>query len=85
MRQVRSASLALVATDQALACAVVEALRSRVQDPQKSIRAIARLLERHQQNLYTFLHRVHRKETIIEEFLQWAWCVASLGPRSFAR
>ncbi|BGP32365.1 hypothetical protein JCM10296v2_004146 [Rhodotorula toruloides] len=64
---------------------VVEALRSRVQDPQKSIRAIARLLERHQQNLYTFLHRVHRKETIIEEFLQWAWTASVFLRRGLAQ
>ncbi|GEM09860.1 PX domain containing protein [Rhodotorula toruloides] len=64
---------------------VVEALRSRVQDPQKSIRAIARLLERHQQNLYAYLHRVHRKETILEEFLQWAWTASVFLRRGLAQ
>jgi hypothetical protein len=52
---------------------VVEALRSRIQDPQKSIRVLARLLSRHDQSLYTFVRSVHRKETIVEEFLQWLW------------
>ena len=38
------------------------------------MRVIARLLQRHQQNLYSFVRSVHRNETIVEEFLQWAWC-----------
>lgn len=53
--------------------AVLEALRSRIQDPQKSVRIIARLLERHQHGLYDFLRSVHKGESIIEEFLQWFW------------
>lgn len=64
---------------------VVEALRSRVQDPQKSIRVLARLLSRHDQSVYTFVRSVHRKETIVEEFLQWLWYVSSFLRRLMNR
>ncbi|MBW0481062.1 hypothetical protein O181_020777 [Austropuccinia psidii MF-1] len=50
---------------------IVNALRSRIQDPQKSVRVLCRLLAKHQNNLYTWLHLIHRKDSIIEEFLQW--------------
>ncbi|GAA5893441.1 hypothetical protein JCM8208_000800 [Rhodotorula glutinis] len=64
---------------------IVEALRSRIQDPQKSVRVIARLLQRHQQNLYSFVRSVHRSETIIEEFLQWAWTASVFLRRGLAQ
>lgn len=38
---------------------VIEALRARVQEPQKSIRMIMTVLLNHEQSLYAFLHRVH--------------------------
>ncbi|KAI9625604.1 hypothetical protein KEM48_010866 [Puccinia striiformis f. sp. tritici PST-130] len=50
---------------------VVNALRSRIQDPQKSIRVLARLLTRHQNNLYGWLHQIHVHDSIIEDFFQW--------------
>lgn len=58
---------------------IVEALRTRVQEPQKSIRTLARLLARHEQSLYTFLHLIHKHDSLIEEFLQWGWCVSCLA------
>ena len=61
---------------------VVEALRSRVQEPQKGVRIIARLLARHQQCLYSFLRDVHNGETIVEEFLQWCWYVINAFKQS---
>ncbi|GAA5940374.1 hypothetical protein JCM3775_005071 [Rhodotorula graminis] len=64
---------------------IVEALRSRIQDPQKSVRVIARLLQRHQQNLYSFVRAVHRGETVIEEFLQWAWTASVFLRRGLAQ
>ncbi|BGP48472.1 hypothetical protein JCM10450v2_004348 [Rhodotorula kratochvilovae] len=64
---------------------ILEALRSRIQDPQKSVRVIARLLQRHQQNLYSFLRSVHRGETIVEEFLQWAWTASVFLRRGLAQ
>ncbi|GAA5959730.1 hypothetical protein JCM3765_000079 [Sporobolomyces pararoseus] len=63
---------------------IVEALRSRIQDPQKSIRVLARLLSRHDQSLYTFIRSVHRKETIVEEFLQWLWTASVFLRRGLA-
>ncbi|GAA6016304.1 hypothetical protein JCM11491_006809 [Sporobolomyces phaffii] len=63
---------------------IVEALRSRIQDPQKSIRVLARLLSRHDQSLYTFVRSVHRKETIVEEFLQWLWTASVFLRRGLA-
>ncbi|GAA5919480.1 hypothetical protein JCM6882_001062, partial [Rhodosporidiobolus microsporus] len=64
---------------------IVEALRSRVQDPQKGIRIIARLLARHQQQVYAFVRSVHRKETLIEEILQWAWTASVFLRRGLAQ
>ncbi|GAA6001489.1 hypothetical protein JCM10207_006692 [Rhodosporidiobolus poonsookiae] len=64
---------------------IVEALRSRVQDPQKSIRILARLLARHQQAAYTFLRSIHRGETIVEEFLQWGWTASVFLRRGLAQ
>ncbi|GAA6051050.1 hypothetical protein JCM3770_005473 [Rhodotorula araucariae] len=64
---------------------IVEALRSRIQEPQKSVRVIARLLQRHQQNLYSFVRSVHRGETIVEEFLQWAWTASVFLRRGLAQ
>lgn len=58
---------------------VVEALRSRVQEPQKAVRILNRLLGRHQHSLYRFLHSVHCGETIIDEFIQWGWSVFSFA------
>ncbi|KAG0145583.1 hypothetical protein CROQUDRAFT_78698 [Cronartium quercuum f. sp. fusiforme G11] len=52
---------------------ILSALRSRIQDPQKSVRIIARLLNRHQQALYTWIRAIHTQDPIIEEFFQWAW------------
>ncbi|GAA5938828.1 uncharacterized protein JCM15063_004881 [Sporobolomyces koalae] len=63
---------------------IVEALRSRIQEPQKSIRVLARLLSRHDQSLYTFVRAVHRKETIVEEFLQWLWTASVFLRRGLA-
>lgn len=42
-------------------------------DPQKSVRIIGRLLSKHQQSLYAWLHSIHTHDSIIEEFFQWAW------------
>ncbi|KAM0748676.1 hypothetical protein T439DRAFT_69984 [Meredithblackwellia eburnea MCA 4105] len=64
---------------------IVEALRSRVQEPQKGVRIIARLLARHQQPLYDFIHSVHKGETIIEEFLQWGWTASVFLRRGLAQ
>ncbi|GAA5983269.1 hypothetical protein JCM10908_000220 [Rhodotorula pacifica] len=64
---------------------VVEALRHRTQDPEKGIRAIAKVLEQHQAAFYSFLHGVHKEETIVEEFLQWAWTAAIFLRRGLAR
>ncbi|GJN90735.1 hypothetical protein Rhopal_003749-T1 [Rhodotorula paludigena] len=64
---------------------IIDALRSRVQDPQKSVRVISRLLQRHQQNLYSFVRSVHRGETIVEEFLQWAWTASVFLRRGLAQ
>ncbi|KAA1099334.1 hypothetical protein PGT21_003790 [Puccinia graminis f. sp. tritici] len=50
---------------------VVNALRSRIQDPQKSIRVLARLLTRHQNNFYGWLHQIHTHDSIVEEFFEW--------------
>jgi len=50
---------------------VVNALRSRIQDPQKSIRVLGRLISRHQNNFYGWLHEIHAHDSIIEEFFQW--------------
>ncbi|BGP16492.1 hypothetical protein JCM10213_001171 [Rhodosporidiobolus nylandii] len=63
---------------------IIEALRSRVQDPQKSIRIISRLLARHQQAVYTFIRSVHLQETLVEEFLQWAWTASVFLRRGLA-
>ncbi|GAA5950277.1 hypothetical protein JCM21900_001099 [Sporobolomyces salmonicolor] len=63
---------------------IVEALRSRIQDPQKSIRVLARLLGRHQQSLHTFLRSIHRNETIVEETLQWFWTASVFLRRGLA-
>ncbi|GAA6028229.1 hypothetical protein JCM8097_006928 [Rhodosporidiobolus ruineniae] len=64
---------------------IVEALRSRVQDPQKSIRILARLLARRQQSAYTFVRSVHRNETLVEEGLQWAWTASVFLRRGLAQ
>ncbi|GAA5854395.1 hypothetical protein JCM8547_001807 [Rhodosporidiobolus lusitaniae] len=64
---------------------IVEALRSRVQDPQKSIRILARLLSRHQQTAYAFVRSCHRGETIVEEMLQWAWTASVFLRRGLAQ
>ncbi|KAK4054402.1 hypothetical protein OIV83_000896 [Microbotryomycetes sp. JL201] len=63
---------------------IIEALRSRVQEPQRSVRIIARLLTRHEQYLYDFVHNVHRRETIFEEFLQWFWTASVFLRRGLA-
>ncbi|KAK4056755.1 hypothetical protein OIO90_002307 [Microbotryomycetes sp. JL221] len=63
---------------------IVDALRSRIQEPQKSVRIISRLLTRHQQNLYDFVHNVHKRETIFEEFLQWFWTASVFLRRGLA-
>lgn len=52
---------------------IVTALRHRIQDPQKSVRIIARLLDRHQQTLYAWIRSIHTQDSIIEEIFQWAW------------
>ncbi|KAK4698373.1 hypothetical protein P7C70_g7905, partial [Phenoliferia sp. Uapishka_3] len=64
---------------------VVEALRSRVQEPQKAIRILGRLLARHQQALYTFVHSVHCGDNIVEEFLQWGWTASVFLRRGLAK
>ncbi|GAA5828807.1 hypothetical protein JCM11251_005881 [Rhodosporidiobolus azoricus] len=64
---------------------IVEALRSRVQEPQKGVRIIARLLARHQQRVYAFVRSVHRKETLVEEILQWAWTASIFLRRGLAQ
>ncbi|GAA98308.1 uncharacterized protein L969DRAFT_46989 [Mixia osmundae IAM 14324] len=63
---------------------IVDALRSRIQDPQKAVRILARLLSRHQQALYTFLHFIHRDDTVIEEFFQWFWTITVFLRRGLA-
>ncbi|KAM0791448.1 hypothetical protein ACM66B_005903 [Microbotryomycetes sp. NB124-2] len=63
---------------------IIEALRSRIQEPQRSVRIITRLLARHQQNLYDFVHNVHKRETIFEEFLQWFWTASVFLRRGLA-
>ncbi|KAH9458753.1 hypothetical protein Pst134EA_018910 [Puccinia striiformis f. sp. tritici] len=42
-----------------------------MEHPQKSIRVLARLLTRHQNNLYGWLHQIHVHDSIIEDFFQW--------------
>jgi hypothetical protein len=41
----------------------IETVRSRVQDEQKSVRSIDKVLSSHQKSLYQFLNRVHRRDT----------------------
>lgn len=53
------------------AVVIVEALRARNQDPEQATRVLSRLLERHQGSLYSFVHKIHRGETVLEELLQW--------------
>ena len=64
---------------------IVDALRTRIQEPQKAVRILARLLARHTQSVYSFLHHVHREETLIEEFLQWIWTATVFLRRGLAR
>ncbi|KAL8293572.1 hypothetical protein RQP46_000273 [Phenoliferia psychrophenolica] len=64
---------------------IVEALRSRVQDPQKAVRILGRLLARHQQSLYTFIHAIHCGDSIVEEFLQWGWTASVFLRRGLAQ
>ncbi|EGF99633.1 uncharacterized protein MELLADRAFT_94195 [Melampsora larici-populina 98AG31] len=52
---------------------ILTALRNRIQDPQKSVRIIARLLDRHQQTLYAWIRSIHTHDSIFEEIFQWAW------------
>ncbi|KAH9811370.1 hypothetical protein DFH28DRAFT_1131315 [Melampsora americana] len=52
---------------------ILNALRNRIQDPQKSVRIIARLLDRHQQTFYAWIRSIHTHDSIIEEIFQWAW------------
>ncbi|SCV71000.1 BQ2448_3762 [Microbotryum intermedium] len=63
---------------------IIEALRSRIQEPQKSVRILARLLGRHQQAFYEFIRSIHRRETIIEELLQWFWTASVFLRRGLA-
>ncbi|KDE07818.1 hypothetical protein MVLG_01913 [Microbotryum lychnidis-dioicae p1A1 Lamole] len=63
---------------------IIEALRSRIQEPQKSVRIFARLLGRHQQAFYDFIRSIHRGETIIEELLQWFWTASVFLRRGLA-
>ena len=64
---------------------IVDALRTRIQEPQKAVRILARLLARHTQPVYSFLHHVHREETLVEEFLQWIWTTTVFLRRGLAR
>jgi len=63
---------------------IVEALRARIQDPQKSVRILNKLLARHQGALYSFVRGVHRRDTLVEEFLQWAWTASVFLRRGLA-
>jgi hypothetical protein len=63
---------------------ILEALRARVQDPQKGVRMLARFLSRHQQGVYDFVRRVHNGETIIDELFQWAWTASIFVRRGLA-
>lgn len=49
----------------------IHALRSRVQDPQKSIRVLSRLIAGHQHKFYEWLHMFHIQDPLIEECLEW--------------
>ncbi|KAH8929195.1 hypothetical protein BT69DRAFT_282266 [Atractiella rhizophila] len=64
---------------------IVEALRSRIQDPQKSVKVISRLLARHTQPLYSYIHSVHQNDTIVEEFFQWCWTCSLFLRRGLAQ
>jgi hypothetical protein len=55
-----------------------------MQDPQKAVRVIARLLARHQVPLYAFLHQLHREDSTIEEFFQWLWTATTFLRRGLA-
>ena len=50
---------------------VIEALRVRMGEPQKGVRIIAKLFARFQPALYTFLHKFHKSDSLIEELLHW--------------
>lgn len=64
---------------------IVEALRSRVQEPQKGVRILARLLARHEEWIYRFVRDVHLKETIVEEWLQWLWTLSAFLQRGMSQ
>ncbi|KAI8459415.1 hypothetical protein BY996DRAFT_3865544 [Phakopsora pachyrhizi] len=57
---------------------IVHALRSRIQDPQKSIRVLSRLLEKHQSSVYQWFHSVHIRDPTMAEVFQWLKSVVDL-------
>lgn len=61
---------------------VVESVRARIQNPDNGIRILSRLLARYQQPFYSFLQKVYRGDSIIEELLRWFSCVNSLSSRN---
>lgn len=64
---------------------IIDALRSRIQDPQKSIRILSKLLAKHQQGFYNFFYRIHRQDSTIEEFFEWASKVILLLKNGFQK
>jgi hypothetical protein len=55
---------------------IIDALRARIQDPQKAVRIISRLLAKYQSTWYSHIHQIHNQDTVVEEFFQWCWTAA---------